>query len=285
MRVIRFETREEFTRRVTPFLMTHEAENCFFLGHVADRDLKPEILKIALEDDAGEVVGVAMKWPGRHMVLTDAPEAAVDLLVDHLIDAGIVLEGAQSHSHVAQRFVDRYTARTGAKPGTAPGSRTEMALHVLSKVNHMPPVPGTMRLAEISEVDLMADWVAAFCRDCNLPRPKDGERGREMERIGRKEKFVWDVDGQPVSTACIQGPTPNGIRISVVYTPPEFRGRGYASACVAVLSQHMLDSGKRFCFLYTDLANPTSNKIYKAIGYEPVCDNLQILFEGATGGH
>ncbi len=68
------------------------------------------------------------------------------------------------------------------------------------------------------------------------------------------------------------GRTPHGIRISGVYTPPEWRGHGYASACVAHLSQRMLDDGRSFCFLFADLDNPTSNDIYQQIGYRPVCD-------------
>ena len=74
------------------------------------------------------------------------------------------------------------------------------------------------------------------------------------------------------------GPTPNGIRIGPVYTPPELRGRGYASALTAQVSQLQLDRGKRFCFLYTDLANPTSNAIYRRIGYERVCDSRELAF-------
>jgi predicted GNAT family acetyltransferase len=76
-----------------------------------------------------------------------------------------------------------------------------------------------------------------------------------------------------------RGETPSGVRISYVFTPQEFRGRGYASALVAQLSQKMLDSGKRFCFLYTDVANPTSNRIYHKIGYRPVCDAIHHLFK------
>lgn len=68
------------------------------------------------------------------------------------------------------------------------------------------------------------------------------------------------------------GRTPNGIRISAVYTPPDLRCRGYASALTAAVSQDQLNRGRRFCFLFTDLANPTSNKIYQEIGYRPVCD-------------
>jgi predicted GNAT family acetyltransferase len=62
------------------------------------------------------------------------------------------------------------------------------------------------------------------------------------------------------------------VRIGPVYTPPEARNRGYASALVAAISQAQLDAGRRFCFLFTDLANPTANHIYQAIGYEPVRD-------------
>jgi predicted GNAT family acetyltransferase len=68
------------------------------------------------------------------------------------------------------------------------------------------------------------------------------------------------------------GPTPNGIRVGPVYTPPHLRGRGYASACVAALSQELLDTGHKFCFLFTDLLNATSNHIYQVIGYQPIVD-------------
>jgi hypothetical protein len=38
------------------------------------------------------------------------------------------------------------------------------------------------------------------------------------------------------------------------------------------VSVALLDSGRRYCLLFTDLANPTSNQIYRQIGYWPVCD-------------
>ncbi|OGO56238.1 MAG: hypothetical protein A2Z32_12645 [Chloroflexi bacterium RBG_16_69_14] len=93
---------------------------------------------------------------------------------------------------------------------------------------------------------------------------------RWLARRGRT-LYLWD-DDRVVSMTGVGGPTPNGIRIGPVYTPPAVRGRGYASALVAAVSQAELDAGRRFCFLFTDLANPTSNHIYQAIGYEPVRD-------------
>ena len=89
--------------------------------------------------------------------------------------------------------------------------------------------------------------------------------------IAEGSLFLWE-DRDPVSMAAGMAETPNGIRVGYVYTPPEARRRGYASACVAALSQHYLDQGRRFCFLYTDLANPTSNAIYQRMGYYPVSD-------------
>ena len=83
---------------------------------------------------------------------------------------------------------------------------------------------------------------------------------------------LWEVEGIVVSMAGFAGPTPNGIRVAWVYTPPENRGKGFAGACVAALSQKLLDDGRKFCFLYTDLANPISNHVYLKIGYEPVTD-------------
>ena len=90
---------------------------------------------------------------------------------------------------------------------------------------------------------------------------------------------MWEVGGQVVSLSGFGGPTPNGIRIGPVYTPPEHRGRGYATTLVADLSRHQLTGGRRLCFLHTDLANLTSNAIYVRIGYRRVCDSVVLAFE------
>jgi RimJ/RimL family protein N-acetyltransferase len=78
------------------------------------------------------------------------------------------------------------------------------------------------------------------------------------------------------------GPTPNGIRVSGVFTPPEHRGNGYATSLVGRQSQWLLDAGRRFCFLYTDLANPTSNAIYRRIGYRQVAESHEYSFSPKT---
>ncbi|MDQ3529019.1 MAG: GNAT family N-acetyltransferase, partial [Actinomycetota bacterium] len=111
-------------------------------------------------------------------------------------------------------------------------------------------------------------------------RPRGGGRGRRPHTLAdpASHALLWD-DGGPVSLAAAVGPTPNGIRIVSVYTPPPLRGRGYAGACVAELTARML-TRYRFCFLYADLANPTSNAIYQRLGYHPVGDAGTYAFSG-----
>jgi uncharacterized protein len=92
--------------------------------------------------------------------------------------------------------------------------------------------------------------------------------------------YLWD-DHEPVSMCGVGGETPHGVRIGPVYTPPRARRQGYASALVAEVSQVQLDRGRTFCFLFTDLANPTSNHIYQEIGYEPVRDVEVYRFDGS----
>jgi predicted GNAT family acetyltransferase len=61
-------------------------------------------------------------------------------------------------------------------------------------------------------------------------------------------------------------------RIGPVFTPPEHRRRGFAGTAVAAASRRALRNGADGCMLFTDLANPTSNKIYAEVGYRRVAE-------------
>jgi hypothetical protein len=108
--------------------------------------------------------------------------------------------------------------------------------------------------------------------------PEEAEQWLERALGGPDSGVALWIDEEPVSFAGYGGRTPNGIRVGPVYTPPELRRRGYASALTADLTKMLLDGGRTFCFLFTDLANPTSNSIYQRIGYEPVSDADQWRF-------
>ncbi|MDE2868745.1 MAG: GNAT family N-acetyltransferase [Chloroflexota bacterium] len=128
----------------------------------------------------------------------------------------------------------------------------------------------------MSDMEPLAQWADALNTELRSEDPPPGEQS-VRRRIGLGRMYVWD-NGGPVSMAACDGPTPRGIRINFVYTPPEHRARGYASACVADLSQLLLDEGRRFCALFTDLANPVSNRLYARLGYRPICDFDEYIF-------
>jgi predicted GNAT family acetyltransferase len=140
--------------------------------------------------------------------------------------------------------------------------------------------PGVCREADERDRARLAAWWAAFHAEA-LPMapPSDSAQAadRMLRRVGRIA-YLWEDAGEVVALAGVGGPTPRGIRIGPVYTPPDRRGRGYASNLVAEVSQRQLASGCNFCFLFTDLANPTSNHIYQTIGYVPVVDVDQYQF-------
>ncbi|HEY7018095.1 MAG TPA: GNAT family N-acetyltransferase, partial [Gaiellaceae bacterium] len=144
------------------------------------------------------------------------------------------------------------------------------------------PTPGRMRPYTPADREVAVRWMDAFVEEA-LPhaQPESSEEFVEHRTAEPNAGLVLWEDGEVVSFAGYGGLTPHGIRIGPVYTPPELRGRGYASALTAALTQQLLDGGRRFCFLFTDLANPTSNSIYQRIGYEPVTDVDQWTFSGA----
>jgi GNAT superfamily N-acetyltransferase len=147
-------------------------------------------------------------------------------------------------------------------------------VHRLESVIPVTGVPGRLRWATEADRDLLTEWFMAFGEEALGEDPDPQAAGRSVDAYLTTEGmglYLWDNE-RPVSMAGRSRPTPNGATVNYVYTPPEHRKKGYASACVAALSQLLLDEGYRYCFLFTDLANSTSNHIYKAIGYEPVCD-------------
>ena len=158
-----------------------------------------------------------------------------------------------------------------------------MGVYALERVQPVPPAPGSSRPATRDDEALLLDWMVAFGEEVleeNDPGRTEARAAVEHRLAGHDGGFIlWEDEGRVVSVSGWGGPTPNGIRVGPVYTPPELRGRGYATALVAELSQTLLDGGRRFVFLYTDLANPTSNAIYERIGYVRVAESAMVEFE------
>ena len=220
----------------------------------------------------------ALRTPPRNVVLSRCRDfRALGLLLADLAPWLRELPGASGSTEVARAFASAWGAATGGSAEVAMAQR----IYQLDAVAPVVGVAGRLRRVTGDDRSLLVDWIEDFSR-CESAITHD-DAGQVADRfLGADYRarglYFWDVAGQPVAMVGHSGPTPRGMRIGPVYTPPRHRRRGYASAATAALSQALLDSGRRFCFLYTDLANPTSNHIYQQIGYRPVADASQYRF-------
>jgi predicted GNAT family acetyltransferase len=155
----------------------------------------------------------------------------------------------------------------------------EQGLYRLDVVTPPSGVPGRMRPMTEADVPLVTAWILGFHHDALPFEPfSDAEaRANAIARPAAGMTYLWEVDGVPVAMAALARPTRNGITVNAVYTPAGHRRRGYASALVAALSTEGL-ARRSFCVLYTDLANPTSNAIYQAVGYRPIARSKNVRF-------
>ena len=224
----------------------------------------------------GSVAGAALRTPPYNLVLARPVQAAALEAIAAAI--GEELPGVVGAVPEVDAFAELWAARRAVTATT----RFDHRIYSLRRVVPPRSVDGALRLAGVSDRPLVLAWLTAFTEEALHGFDDAGRVERSVDaRLGEEGSGgigLWELEGEPVSLAGFGGPTPNGLRIGPVYTPPERRGNGYGSAVTAAVSQRALAGGKRFCFLYTDLANPTSNAIYMRMGYEPVCDSREIAF-------
>ena len=274
MRLTRHENAGDFLACAGDFLAAREAEHNLILG-ISSRLQRDPILYgepayLATVEDEGRVIGVTMRTPPHNLILSEIDdEGAIALVLEDAREVFGTIPGVVGPKAPVAEFAELWQEATGTEAQLEIAQRCFRAEHVETPES----VPGAMRVYEGGDRELAVEWMDAFVAEAlHGPEPESS-----AEFVDRRNEdpdgglVIWD-DGQAVSMAGFGGRTPNGIRIGPVYTPPELRGRGYASALTAALTQRLLDEGRQFCFLFTDLANPTSNSIYQRIGYRPVSD-------------
>lgn len=272
-----------FADAVQERLMQAEVENCVQLGLLdrmregyrpfsADDLDRPNLWTI---DDGERIDLVAMQTLKKWLLVTRGSATAMQLLADELAARGWAGRAVIGIPPSIRDLAERFAFLSGRPRRLA----VQLRSFQLDRVVWPRPAPGEMRVCESGDLETVIRFTVGFARDIGEPAELDGVGIRAKLLIDRRQGFFW-FDGEPVAVAALTGPTPNGIRVSLVYTPREFRRRGYASNLVARLSQHALDTGRKYCFLFTDQANPVSNSVYQKIGYRPVADSERWEFSG-----
>ncbi len=267
---------EAFLEALHPMWAPREAELNLLVGIACTirNGWIPErgALLATLEREGRAIAAVLRTPPHGFIVAEGAPGAAAELArVLARSDAQLDSNAVIATSPVAEEFARAWTGATNRSASLT----TPQRIYALEAVVPPPRPAGRFRRAETSDADTIAPWFHAFVLEAapHEAGERDATIALARARIEQGIVYVWEQGDAPVSMAMLARPTPNGITLTSVYTPPALRGNGFAAACVAALSQEALDSGKRFACLYTDAANPTSNALYERIGYRKVCDS------------
>jgi predicted GNAT family acetyltransferase len=208
------------------------------------------------------------------MLVTELPDGSAPDFVATWLEHDAEVAGVTGPAPTARAIAAAWREQTR---GTARCHMRE-AMHTLDEVTGPArTAPGSLRPPDAHERELLIAWMDGFMADAGLIRRSPA--GEYVDRaLARESLFLWDHDG-PVSMVGLAGLSGGVARIGPVYTPPADRRRGYAGSAVAALSRRTLERGAHVCTLFTDLANPTSNKIYAEVGYRRIADFEEHVFE------
>ncbi len=264
-----------FKEEVTPFLEKNEQENNLILG-VLQMVHQPIFMGIAKQGE--EIAVVFLQTEEKKQIIVATSEIAEEDIVElakKLAEVYPNVPGLIGNKKIVQRLAEEVAVLANKKTTVA----MEQGIYELKQVKKKWNGDEVFREVNSDELTLIEQWIYQFCEDVNLPTTKEEAKQTAHTLITNHRLFGLEVDGKLVSVAAKTRPTKNNITVNFVYTPKEERKKGYASNCVAALSQRMLDEGYKTTTLYTDLANPTSNKIYQEIGYEQIAESVLIFLE------
>ncbi|MBV9339037.1 MAG: GNAT family N-acetyltransferase [Solirubrobacterales bacterium] len=240
----------------------------------AHREPRPMFVYGQADEASEEAVFAAMRTPPFPLLTSPLGDTSADELLELWLQADADLPTVSGVPDTARAIAAAWAQRTG---GTTHCRLCE-AMHVLEEVRDPPrPARGRLRLPRPDERDLLVAWMEEFVGEAGLIGA--AQAGAMVDaRLRYDGLLVWD-DGQPVSLIGLAPMVARVVRIGPVYTPRPQRGRGYAGSAVAAGSRRALSCGAERCMLYTDLANPTSNKIYAEVGYRRIGDWEEIALQ------
>jgi predicted GNAT family acetyltransferase len=265
---------ESFLESTRSALESRETANSLMLGICGQLARHPERSKTTpclkmVEDENGLVLAAMMTPPHKLVVYGHQGDldGAARTLIEELVGEGWQIPGVLGPSAIASKAADGWTAVTGRE------YRLEgrQKVYELRKVVGPVPQRGKLRKAEEADSELVARWWHGFHVDIFGEADRDKADEAARFRIEAGDIYLWE-DEQLVSMALKTRPTSKGISISAVYTPPELRCKGYATACVGELSRMLLEEGWEFCALFADVENNPAIRVYTRIGYRPICD-------------
>ena len=283
MQVIRYHSAEELLSKAEFFLEKKEAVNNLLLGILfslinksSPNQYNSDLFFAAVEEEEQLLIVMIMTPPYNLVIYGEGEkiDEAIKLSVSYLLSNNITIPGVIGQFQIATNFANVWEQRTGCSSTI----KMKQRIYKLEKVKGVKLSPGKIRTADINDIELLSNWICEFSKDILEEMTHEDAYEFAKKAINKSFIYLWQ-DREPVSIAAESRPTKNGISVNLVYTPPKFRKKGYATSCVVSLSKLLLQKGYKFCTLYTDLLNPTSNSIYIKIGYKPIAESIVYHFK------
>ncbi len=226
--------------------------------------------------DAGRVVGCALLPTSSVLVLSRATDEATDALAQAVADAADAhITGAVGPERSAERFAVRFARGRGASWRR----HWTLILHELGELAQPAAIAGRSRRATPEDAEVVARWLEAFSRDTGaLVQPHD-PRALAERVIEAGRAYLHEHAGAPVALAGWSRPTGRTCTINMVYTPTEFRRRGYARALTTHVARELTARGTQHILLFTNEAEPGPNALYRSLGFAPFARFLEVVFE------
>jgi len=288
MHVQRFEDPATWLARAMPLLAADEARHNLLFGITDTLINRPGMYLSAhlwLAMAGGAPAGAMLQTPP-YNVLVARPrlDGALEALAGAVIQDSPETSGVGGGREEAEAFAAAWARLTGG----AWRQRMAQGIYACAAALPVPEAPGTSRIAGPEDFTAILPMLLAFSDEALIAESvRDPDRIEETTRTRLGDEptaggiWVWEDRGRIVSISGHGGRTPSGIRIGPVYTPPEHRRRGYATNLVSAQTSWLLAGAVSTCFLYTDLTNPTSNAVYRRIGYQQVCEAVDLGFDPA----
>jgi predicted GNAT family acetyltransferase len=280
MQITTYTDAEGFLSDTRAVLELNEAANSLMLGVCRWLARHPEQIKATpclktVVDETGLILAAMMTPPQKLVVYGHQGnlEDGTRLLVTDILREGWQVPGVLGPSAAAKSVTEEWVTATGQEYSV----ERQQQVYELREVTSPAPERGRLRLATEADIDLAARWRYAFHVEIFGEADQEEAVQAARFRIGKGDIYLWE-DQRPVSMAMKTRPTRKGISITLVYTPPQLRRRGYAMACVGELSRVILGAGWEFCALFADLSNATANRLYRRVGYRPVCGYDEYVF-------
>ena len=261
-------------------LEEQEWYNCLMIGNCIDglKNVRDNWFLATIENNQTTELIMLYRKPWKLLMYSPTNNYSDEILkfaAEEIYKYDKELLGVNAQKDAANRFTEYYCQLSNMKHKIHNGLRI-LLLENIADGRLLNDI--TYRKATLNDKTTLKKYIKDFIIKAVRQECDDKKAEEKFNSYLEKGYYVLEKDGKIVCQATTSRIMKYGKCVSAVYTPPEERGKGYAYNLIYRISKELLDSGDKYCVLYTDDSNPISNHVYEKIGYKRKSDWEEIDF-------